>query len=378
MAVSNVLVIGGGVAGMTAAIGLRRNGFAVEIAEINPDWSVLGLGIALLGPTLRALQTIGLLEPCLQLGFGFSSFSIGNPAGQIVRENELPRLLGPDTPAAVGIMRPTFHRVLTEACTALGVPVRLGVTVRSIDQSETTAAVEFSDGSTQRYDLVIVADGAYSKTRDLVFGAGLKPQFTGQMVWRATVPRLPEVNSLHVYYGGPNQPGMNPVSADQMYVFLVECAPDNPRLPAERLAPVMREQLASYQGPLAVARERITSPDQIVYRPIDAFLAPPPWHRGCVVLIGDAAHVPTPHLASGAGLAIEDAIVLVELLTAQRASNVSITAVFDAFMARRYERCRMVVENSKQFGQWELHPGTPGADPAGLMNQSMMAMAKPI
>ncbi|MCV5968597.1 hypothetical protein, partial [Lactococcus petauri] len=67
-------------------------------------------------------------------------------------------------------------------------------------------------------------------------------------------------------------------------------------------------------------------------------------------------------------------------LVAQRAvdANGPIAQVFDAFMARRYERCRRVVENSKQFGQWELHPGTPGADPAGLMNQSMMALAKPI
>ena len=251
-----------------------------------------------------------------------------------------------------------FHRALADACVALDVPVRLGVTVRSLVQADLRVAVEFTDGSQQSYDLVIAADGASSKVRELVFGAELKPKFTGQMVWRATVKRLPEVSALHVFVGGPNQPGCNPISADEMYVFLVECAPDNPRLPAERLAPAMRELLSSFGGLLTDARERIQEPGQIVYRPIDAYLAPAPWYRGRVVLIGDSAHVPTPHLASGAGLAIEDAIVLVELL----GIDAPIADVLERFMVRRYERCRMVVENSVQIGKWELHPGTPGAE----------------
>jgi 2-polyprenyl-6-methoxyphenol hydroxylase-like FAD-dependent oxidoreductase len=193
-------------------------------------------------------------------------------------------------------------------------------------------------------------------------------------VWRATVPRPAEVTALNIYYGGPNQPGFNPVSQTEMYVFLVENTPDNPRRPEAALPALLREQLASYQGLLAAARERITTPEQIVYRPIDALLLPAPWHKGRVVLIGDAAHVPTPHLASGAGLAIEDAIVLSELL----ASDLAVDAALQRFTERRFERCRMVVENSVQIGAWELTPHTPGADPAGLLARSMAALAQPI
>jgi 2-polyprenyl-6-methoxyphenol hydroxylase-like FAD-dependent oxidoreductase len=202
----------------------------------------------------------------------------------------------------------------------------------------------------------------------------MKPRFTGQAVWRATVPRPAEVGALHVYYGGPSQPGLNPVSARQMYVFLVENVPGNPRRETEELPKILRALLDGFGGPLAAARDDIVEPEQIVYRPIEALIVPEPWHRGRILLLGDAAHVPTPHLASGAGLAIEDAIVLIELL----ATGAPIAATLEVFMARRFARCRMVVDNSVQLGAWDLNPGTPGADPAGLVDRTMMALAQPI
>jgi len=372
--IGKVLVVGGGIAGMSLGIGLRRAGIRTEIVEINAEWTVLGLGIALLGPTLRALKAIGLLDRCIEEGFGYSRFAVGNPAGKIVQTVDLPRLNGPAYPAAVGIMRPAFHTALADACREEGVAVRLGLTVESLKQTSDAVEITFSDGTADTFDLVIAADGAYSKVREHIFGADVKPRYTGQMVWRATVERPPEVTSLHVYYGGKGQPGFNPVSQSEMYVFLVQNSPDNVRIPPERLPETLRGLLAGFGGLLAEARERITRPERIVHRPIEALLVPPPWHSGRVLLLGDAAHVPTPHLASGAGIAIEDAIVLVELLR----SDVPLSEVLEKFMARRYERCRMVVDNSVQIGEWEKHPNTPGADPAGLLGKSMAALAQPI
>jgi 2-polyprenyl-6-methoxyphenol hydroxylase-like FAD-dependent oxidoreductase len=372
--VKRVLIVGGGIAGLALGIGLRQKGIGAEIVELKPDHAVPGLGIALLGPTLRALQAFGLLEQCVTQGFAYGSFVVRRPDGEVVRTVDLPPLLGKEKPAAVGIMRPAFHRILADACAAAGAPIRFKTSVSALAARGDTVEVTFTDGSHGAYDLVVGADGAYSKIRALVSGEEIKPRFTGQSVWRATVPRPAEVTALNIYYGGPNQPGFNPVSQTEMYVFLVENTPDNPRRPEHALPVLLREQLASYQGLLAAARERITTPEQIVYRPIDALLLPAPWHKARVVLIGDAAHVPTPHLASGAGLAIEDAIVLSELL----ASDPSVDAALQGFTQRRFERCRMVVENSVQIGAWELTPHTPGADPAGLLASSMAALAQPI
>jgi 2-polyprenyl-6-methoxyphenol hydroxylase-like FAD-dependent oxidoreductase len=93
-----------------------------------------------------------------------------------------------------------------------------------------------------------------------------------------------------------------------------------------------------------------------------------------VVLIGDAAHTTTPHLASGAGIAVEDSVVLAEEL----AATSDLSAALSKFMTRRYDRCRLIVENSATLGEWEKRPDTPGADPVKLIAESYRALAQPI
>jgi len=97
-------------------------------------------------------------------------------------------------------------------------------------------------------------------------------------------------------------------------------------------------------------RESIRRPEQINYRPLEWILLPAPWYAGRVVLIGDAAHATTPHLASGAGLAAEDGLVLAQELQGQD----SVDAALRAFMQRRYERVRQVVETSVHIGELEM------------------------
>jgi 2-polyprenyl-6-methoxyphenol hydroxylase-like FAD-dependent oxidoreductase len=118
----------------------------------------------------------------------------------------------------------------------------------------------------------------------------------------------------------------------------------------------------------------MTDPDQVLMRPAEAILVPPPWYRGRVLLIGDAAHATTPHMASGACIAIEDAVVLAELL----GSELPLAALLERFMARRAERCRVVVENSLLLGEWQKHPNTPGADPERIARESAALLAQPI
>jgi len=101
-------------------------------------------------------------------------------------------------------------------------------------------------------------------------------------------------------------------------------------------------------------------------------LMPQPWYRGRVLLVGDAAHATTPHLAAGAGMGIEDAIVLAEELR----SRESVTEALQRFQVRRWERCRMVVENSLRLGEIEATGGSQ-EEHARLMSDSMMALAAP-
>jgi 2-polyprenyl-6-methoxyphenol hydroxylase-like FAD-dependent oxidoreductase len=372
-ALGKVLIVGGGIAGMTLAIGLTRAGIYAEIVEINPQWTVLGVGISLQGPALRAFKMIDLLDRCMEIGFGYSHFKACDAEGNVTATVQMPRLNGPDYPAAMGVMRQALHLLLKQVLAEAQVPVRLGVTVLPIHQDDSSIGVQFTDGTAGRYDLVVGADGANSKIRDMLFGVECRPKYTGQAVWRATLNRPPDVQGRCSFFGPRNKAGFNPVSNKQMYVYLVQNLPEFVRIADDRLPEVMREQLADFGGIIASVRDHITDPNEIVYRSVASNLLPTPWYRGRAILIGDAAHTATPHMAAGAGIAIEDSIVLTELLQSAQ----SVARALENFMTRRFERCRLVVENSFMLGEWEKVPNLPGADPAGVLDRSLKALAQP-
>jgi 2-polyprenyl-6-methoxyphenol hydroxylase-like FAD-dependent oxidoreductase len=142
----------------------------------------------------------------------------------------------------------------------------------------------------------------------------------------------------------------------------------------EELPARLRELLADYGSPLAELAPQIQDPAAVDYRPLETLLVPRPWYQGRVVLIGDAAHAMTPHLASGAGMAVEDAIVLADELS----SGGPASAALERFMERRWDRCRMVVENSAQISDWERAPEGARGDAAALTGRSMAMLAQPI
>jgi 2-polyprenyl-6-methoxyphenol hydroxylase-like FAD-dependent oxidoreductase len=132
--------------------------------------------------------------------------------------------------------------------------------------------------------------------------------------------------------------------------------------------------LAEFGGALGQARKEIRTPEQITCRPVFSIILRQPWYCGRIIVIGDAAHTTTPHLASGASIAIEDSILLARLLQSDR----SIRAILDDFMGQRYERCRMIVQNSELLGEWEKHPGALNDSTVGVIAASYQALAKPV
>ena len=375
-AVKKALIVGGGPAGLCAATVLCRRGIDVEIAEINADLRPLGSGLSMMGPTLRALRMVDeeALERCVLEGFGHHALSFGTVDGEIVQRVELPRAAGPEYPGGCGTMRPVFWGMLAEIAEKAGARIRLSTTVTAIESDADTVNVTLSDGSSAEYDLVVGADGLHSNVRDLAFPDVPQPFFTGQTVWRMTLPRPDEISDgIVMYYGPRNKVGCSPFSDDEMYIFVVENTPEITRPPQEEWPALVQALLAEYSGVIAWVREQATDPARIDRRPLHAILVPRPWHRERVLLIGDAAHSATPQLAMGAGIAIEDAVVLGDALS----SHADLGGAFAEFMERRWERCRLVVENSLQLGEWEKHPDDPQADPAGLMDASLAVLAGP-
>ncbi|MDO9287092.1 MAG: FAD-dependent monooxygenase, partial [Aquabacterium sp.] len=137
---------------------------------------------------------------------------------------------------------------------------------------------------------------------------------------------------------------------------------------------LLRDLLADFPAPtLQAIRDQIGPESQIVYRPLEGLLMPCPWFSGRVVLIGDTVHATTPHLASGACIGIEDALVLAEEL----GRTAVVGEALAAFEARRWERCRMVVQNSGRLGDIEIAGGDK-EEHARIMRESLMALAQPI
>lgn len=372
--VNKVLIIGGGFSGMAAAIELRKRDIDVDLVEIDPGWRSYGAGISLGGATMRALVQLGVIDAFLAEGAASDGVELHIPTGQKVAELPTPRLAGPEVPGNGAIMRPVLARILAEATREAGANVRLGCTFTSIGQDAGGVDVAFSDGSSGRYDLVIGADGLYSKVREAIFPDAPKPQYSGQGVWRAVLPRDPEVKGTMMWMGPKVKPGLNPVSSDEMYMFVTEDRAANDFIDPGEFLPRLKALLAPFPAPLLQrVREQLNEESQIIYRPLESLLMPSPWYKGRVVLIGDTVHATTPHMASGACIGIEDALVLAEEL----GRSGSIDQALDRYLARRWGRCRMVVQNSGRLGEIEIAGGDK-EEHARIMRETLMALAQPI
>ncbi len=371
LGIKKVLVIGGGFAGMTAALQLSRGGFDVDLAEIDPQWRSYGAGISLHGSTLRVLKQLGLIERFLEVGFASDGVEMRGPQDQVLVSLPTPRVAGPELPGGGAIMRPALAKILSEAVRASTTNVRLGLTFTDLTQHSDGVSVTFSDGSKDRYDLVIGADGLYSAVRAKVFPQAPKPRFIGQSVWRAVLPKPEGIETVTMWMGPNLKVGMNRVTKDTVYLFLTEDRATNDHVAPETFVPTLRALLERFPSPIIrkIASE-LSSEHQIVYRPLEQMLLPRPWFADRVVLIGDAVHATTPHLAAGACIGIEDAMVLSEELSA----GADLTSALSAFEERRYERCRMVVENSGKLADIEINGGSR-EEHASIMQVSMKTLA---
>lgn len=370
---SSILVIGGGVAGLAVAIGLHQKGLKVEVVEKNSDWSVYHVGIIVQANFIRALDQLGCGKAAVEAGFPYKGARFMSTGGEIIAE--LPGVSEVDgLPADLGLTRPALHEVLTSKVRELGIPVRLGVTFESFEDTGSGVDVKFTDGTSGSYDLMIGCDGNYSAVRKVLWPEA-KPRFTGQGVWRYNVPRPADLEWSDLYIGKPDfhgKAGYCPLTPEEMYIFVVCEEPGNPKFAPESLAAEMQKRLQGYGGLLGEAAKAIIDPALVVYRPLEACIMPDPWHMGRVVLIGDAAHSATPHLGQGAAMAVEDAVVLAEELAAK-----DVDAALEAFMARRFERAKLVGTSSIQLGEWEMHPESAG-DPIELTETIRRKLAEPV
>lgn len=375
-AVQKVAVVGTGISGLATAIRLARAGVEVEVFEARDDLSPLGSGISLQANALRAFVELGVWREAAAAGYPFDGLAMRAPGpdAPIIMRSEGEH--SPDAlPSAMGMPRAELARILYTAALADGARFRFGTTVIAVETEDASATLKLESGTAGPYELVIGADGLHSSVRRSI-GIPTSPEHTGMGIWRAFVSRPEEVRFTELYYGGPCYiAGYTPTSSDSMYAFLVSDADDLFRLPSDEAAALMIEQSRAYGGPWEQVRADLSSGiAQVNYTWFTQHLVPAPWNRGRTVIIGDAAHSCPPTIAQGAAQALEDSLVLTELLIGRDRVD---EALWEKFHARRIPRARTVVDASVQLAEWQRDDEDHSADIARLLGELDACVAAP-
>jgi len=341
-----ILIVGGGIAGLTLATALHRQGFRAELVERSPTWHTIGAGILLHANGVRILRTLGMSADVEQAGTSLRNWSFCDQQGELLCEIDLQTLWGEVGPS-IGIARARLQQVLLAGAAA--VPCRLGTALTSLTQDEQCVQVSFSDGSSGVYDLVVGADGLASSVRRLTLDAA-PPGYTGLMVWRSLAPH--HQPSMQVLLGEGCVFGLVPVGDGQTYGFGIEGSPRF-HTPLEGRLERVRGRFAAFGGPVPAYLASLSHDEQLHCAPIE-WVELERWHRGRVVLIGDAAHAGPPMMAQGGCLAMEDAWVLAEVLREAE----SVESALDSYASRRRPRVDWVQQESRAWAESYRLPPT--------------------
>lgn len=345
-AIRNVLVAGGGVGGLSCALAFAQRGVEVTLVERQPDFNVPGVGLGQPANALRVYEKLGLLADVLDAGYIYGHMNIFDADRRLIAAHKF-QLGDERVPPVCALRRSDLHRILLGAAERAGVKVKLGCQATAIDGAAGDRVdVGLSDGSRETFDLMAGFDGIRSTTRLHVAGTMFRPKPCGIGGWRIQVPRVPEVTGMEFMQGLGGKAGAMPITKDLMYLFNIRPEPVDAFYDRTMFADMLKERLAQFGGYVAEISASLNATSDIVYSPIEPMLVPWPWHRGRVVIGGDAAHIVPPHLTQGAAMAVEDGLILALEMTETKGS---VEDRLTRYAQRRYARCAFVYAFARQW-----------------------------
>jgi 2-polyprenyl-6-methoxyphenol hydroxylase-like FAD-dependent oxidoreductase len=297
-----VLIVGGGIAGLGAAIGLRRVGHDVVVLERAAHIAPVGAGITLFANAMKALDRLGVGAAVAARGAAATRSAILTWKG-----DELTQVPSDLLEGTIAVHRADLQAELVAACGE----VRLGVVVTAVQQHDDTVVAVAADGSEERGDLLVGADGLSSVVRRAIADAPIR--YAGYTAWRGVSPIPVEPGRLTESWGVGERFGLVDIGRGRTYWFATKNAPEGESdEPRGRKAEV-RRRFSGWHEPIATVVE--AAGEDTILRNDVYYLEPlPRWSDGRLVLIGDAAHASTPGVGQGAAQALEDAVVLADRL----------------------------------------------------------------
>ncbi|WP_330260598.1 FAD-dependent monooxygenase [Streptomyces murinus] len=317
-AATRVLVIGGGIAGSAAALGLRRAGFDVRVYEAHSGADQdIGAFLTLASTGMRALAQLDATRAVTAIGFPLTSLRLLDAEGAELAHVPLGEVAEPDLRYRC-LRRGELNSALQREVSARGVRLTHGARLTSVTDGPYGVTARFADGTTATGDLLIGADGLNSAVRRAL-SPGVRPRYAGQRVFYGRTPGAPGTGGsgvITMVRGSESAFGYAEAPTGETYWFarvggdpLPERGPGaRSAVPREELLPLLRADttpaaalVAGCPGPVMVTNA--------TEMPLGAR-----WHTGRVLLIGDAAHAASPATGQGASTALEDAVVLAKAL----------------------------------------------------------------
>ena len=342
------IVIGAGIGGLSAAIALRRAGVEALVFERTRELKELGAGLSLTANATKALNGLGLTDALRGIGMPIGVAEIRAWRGEV-----LSRIPTWQLDEKMGARSAAVHRADLQGALLRELgdeAVRLGAACRGFEQDGEGVRAFFDDGSEERADLLVGADGLRSTIRRGLLGDG-NPRYAGYTAWRAVVApedELVTADEAWEVWGRGVRFICTQIGRGRVYWAVSKNAPEGEHdvstgaakdalleLCAGWLEPV--EELIAATEKAAILRTDIYDRDPVRKR----------WGKGRVTLLGDAAHPMTPDLGQGACQAIEDAIALVECLEERE----NIEAALELYEARRTRRTAALVRGSRRVGR---------------------------
>ncbi|WP_455352450.1 FAD-dependent monooxygenase [Streptomyces sp. SYSU K217416] len=347
MGVRHAVVAGGGIGGLTAAVGLSRRGWRVTVCERASVLTGIGAGIMLAPNALRALDSIG-LGPDLWAGDALpGQVGLRTPDGSWLSRSDSGAMS-----ARYGLSARAVHRGFLIETLASALPagaLRLGVSVTGVDDAGDAVAVRTSAGDL-RADVVLAADGMRSVLRGQLFPGHRGLRHAGEAGWRAVLPGAGLPVQQAETWGRGERFGVVPLADGRIYVYATAVSGPGAR-PADHHAELTR-RFGAWHDPIPALLDRLNQRDPdpvgILHHDFHELAAPlPRFHAGRVALLGDAAHAMTPNMAQGGCQAIEDAVVAAHLL----APADDVPAALAAYTKARHRRTTRISRRSRRIGE---------------------------
>ncbi|MFF8285216.1 FAD-dependent monooxygenase [Streptomyces albus] len=346
------VVVGGGIGGLAAAIGLHRTGWEVTVVERAPVLADVGAAISLHANGIRALDTLGVGEAVRAASRPQYTGGTLTPGGGWLARMDgavLERELG--TPI-VGITRAELHRLLRSALPEGALAI--GAEAVSADPAGAgRVRVTLKEGALDA-DLVVAADGVNSRLRAQLFPRHPGPVHSGSTVLRAITEEAVGLDmDFALTWGNGAEFGHIVLPGDRAEWHAVLNSPPGVR-PADPLAR-LRRRFAAWHDPIPRLLAA-TRPEAVLHHDIHELVTPlPAFTAGRIALLGDAAHAMTPNLGQGACQALEDAATLAAALAAEPTVESGL-ARYDAERRPRSQAVARAARQAGRMGQQLSHP----------------------